>query len=243
MNNSSTRSAIAILKLYQSIILPGFILIVVIWLTTRYLLPNIDKIQALIEEQKGQEQKLTQLTGKLSTLSGANKDEELDTLKKIVAVIPEEKDAFSIFDGLDTIEKDSGVVVLNSDFRVGIVSTESAQVLVRQKAKYPSIDINFDLIGSSDQVISFLKELDEFRTRLFGTKEIAITVNSDKTMTGTFVLSAYYLPFPETLGNPDSPLPQVSARQQEIKTKIAEVSVPKGPEDNDAIIGKPNLFQ
>ncbi len=240
MNKTSLLNTIQDYKLY---ILSVTICIVVIILTSLFLIPNIQKIQDVIVKQKDSEDTRKRLEVKNNTLSSISKDEELELLKKLIFVLPEEKDVFSIFSGLDTLEKSSGLLVTNSGFKIGVVSTGSAQIQnVDPKIKYQSIDITYEVFGSKPQILGLLQALTSFKTRLFTAKNLNVAYQDQDHVSASFVLSAYYLPFPAQLGSAGSALPISSPSYDRLKAKVmanaslVEEDVPIGTQ------GKQNLF-
>lgn len=232
------------IRIYQSYIIALVIFFILIWLGRSFLVPNSTKIQQILAEQKELTNKKEMLEKKLAILSAIDKEQELEVLKKITFVLSEEKDVFSIFNGLDTQEKDAGIVVTQSDFTVGVVSTSSAsQKSVVQKTAYESIDISFNVLASKDTLLTFLKNLRNFKTRLFTVKDMKITILPNSQLEASFILSAFYMPFPPNLGEVDSPLAELTPQQVGIKENIASNTIL--PSDIEPAVekGKSNLFQ
>ncbi len=233
------------LRNYQSYIISFIILVVVGWMTTNFLLPNIDKIKQSLEERKGQDRKISALLSKLSALSKVDKSGDLSALRQITSVLPEEKDAFSIFTGLDTLEKDSSVFITHSDFRIGVVSTEAALLrsVANGKFGYQPIDIIFEVVGTPDQIIALLHNLVSFKTRLFTARNISVNLVDPAHITADFTLTTYYQPFPAQLGSAERPLPLSSEKQNMIKAQIVQnAPLPETQEELNIIHGKTNLF-
>ncbi|MBI4067437.1 hypothetical protein HY407_03565 [Candidatus Gottesmanbacteria bacterium] len=238
-------SLIVSIKNYQGFIITALIAITMVWLVNSYLIPNIQKTQQTLATQKDLDSREKMLSTKLEVLESINKDVELEALKKIIAVLPEEKDAFSIFNGLDTQEKDAAVVVTQSDFRVGIVSTDSASInkeLLSNK-KYQGIDIKFTILGDREQLLTLLANLQNFKTRLFAVKDMTVKLGDGTAVEASFTLTTYYQPFPNDLGQVDSILPQLTAKQVEIKDQIVQMAILPSTTDESIPTGKTNLFQ
>lgn len=229
---------------YQSYILSSGILVILVWLVSAFLLPNIHAVQATLEERKTEDQKIATLTKKINALNIFDKVSELDLLQKVNTVLPEEKDAFSIFTGLDKLEKDSSVFITHSDFRIGVVSTGAAQLAAQTSSKFghQSIDISFAIVGQKENVIAFLRNIINFKTRLFTAKNISISYDDPDHLSASFTLSTYYLPLPKQLGGADKPLLVESAKQQDIEKTIAQNAVVVNETDQNIIHGKSNLF-
>lgn len=242
LNNTS--SLLPLFRKYRSFFISIGIFVLTVFLTFQFLLPNIQKIQEIVVSAQQQEQKLDQLRSKVTVLDSTNKTEELETLKKIIAVLPEEKDVFTIFSGIDTLEKETGVVITRSDFRVGVVSTGSARTSLIQRGEDNklNVDIQFEAIGNEESILKLFELLGTVNTRLFTAKDVSIDYTNPDQITVGFILSAYFLPFPAQLGNVDSPLPVLSKDQQSLREVIAREALPAAQEVPDVPTGKTDLF-
>lgn len=244
MIKGSLKDIIKPLKNFSNLVISGVIVIVIFILTTNFLIPNIDNIKTVLEDQKTADKKISVLQQKFNILSDLNKDEELNNLKKITTILPEEKDVFSIFGGLDDLQTNSNVVITNSNFRIGVVSTGSAAIKINPppKTKYLPIDINLEILGNSDQIISFLRNLTSFKTRLFTAKNVDISSAGKDHYSAAFVLSTYYQPFPAQLGEIDTPLPVLNPEETKIKSLILQNAQLPSEEGVSLPSGKTNLF-
>lgn len=229
------------IKKNQSLIISGTIVVVVVILTVMFLIPNLQKIQEMANSSVTYEQTLNNLQEKVAILDGVQKEEELEKLKKIVTVLPEEKDVFTIFAGIDTLERESGVIITKSDFKVGVVSTESA-VVQSSKEDNLFVEINFDAFGSKDSVKKLFDVLHSVKTRLFTAKDVKIGYLTPDSLSISFTLLAYYLPFPAKLGNVDSPISPLSKKMVSLKDEIIREAMPVSLEVPDVPKGKTNLF-
>src|SRR3989338_8595245 len=135
---------------YKGAFMSLLVMVVVILLIVGFLTPNINSIQESMANMNAQGEKIIDLKKKATFLSQTNKAKEAENLKKITTVLPEEKDVFTIFTGIDGLQNESGVLVTESDFKVGVISTESAVQAAgaSKKKKDMAVDIKFEAVGS-----------------------------------------------------------------------------------------------
>lgn len=242
VNNSA--EFLPIIRRNQGVFIACVIFIVIAFLTFQFLIPNIQKIQEVIVTSQDQEKKLTDLRNKVTVLESINKTEEAGILKKIIAVLPEEKDVFSIFAGIDGLESDSGVVITKSDFRVGVISTESAKMARSATGENESLRvlIQFEAVGTRESMRKLFDILGTVKTRLFTASEVHVGYAGQDQMTVNFVLSAYYSPFPASLGSVQGSLPEFSKELMTLKTLIAKESLPVSEVMPSMERGKEDLF-
>ena len=232
------------LREYQSFFISSVIAVVLFWLFQNYLIPNGTKIGEMLTMQNDLIAKEKILTKKLEDLGGLDEVEELLLLRKVNAVIPQEKDIFSIFSGLDTQQADAGVVVTQSDFTAGVVSTGSAAIVPAADNKpYKSLDVSFAAIANKENFLTLLNNLESFKTRLFIPHDVKISFVSPDTLDTSFILTTYYLPFPPQLGTLETPLPQLSGQLARIKDKINQNATAISDAEPIFEKGKSNLFQ
>lgn len=238
---SNTSDLLPFIKKNQSLIISGIIIVVVFILTVVFLIPNIQKIQEVTISSETKEQTLNNLRAKVTILDSIQKEEELFTLKKIIAILPEEKDVFTIFTGIDTLERESGVVITKSDLKVGVISTESA--LTRSsKEDNLSVEINFEALGSKESILRLFDVLQSMKTRLFTARRVKIEYLSPDSLSVSFTILAYYSPFPAKLGSVDSQIVPLSEKMVSLKDAIMREAMPVSEEVPDVPKGKTDLF-
>ncbi len=232
------------LKEYQSFFIASLIFVVLVYLLSNFLLPNGVKIIQMLSEQNQLSDKEKMLSKKLEELSNIDEVEELVTLRKINIIIPEEKDIFSIFSGLDTQGADSGVVIEQSDFTAGVVSSGSANRQTSADNKpYKGVDVTLTTLSNKESFLKLLSNLSNFKTRFFTAHNFTIKFSSLDGLEASFILTTYYSPFPNILGTLETALPQLSGRLARIKEKIEQNALLPVDAEPEFEKGKTNLFQ
>ena len=231
------------LRDYQSFFISSLIAVILIWLGQNYLIPNVGKINEMLSSQNELAEKEKLLNKKLDILTNLDEAQELILLRKINGVIPEDKDIFSVFWGLDKQQADAGVVITQSDFTAGVVSTGSASHPVVDNKAYKSLDISFAALSNKSNLLTLLSNLESFKTRLFMPHDIKVSFSSADALEASFVLTTYYLPFPSQLGNTDAPLPELPGVLARIKDKINQNAALPSESEPTFDKGKSNLFE
>lgn len=237
---------ISYLQKYEILVASSAVLILVIILTFKMLLPNLNHANQIYAQGQDLKKKVELLAQKDSSLSSLNYQFYKDVFLKSSQILPENKDYVSLIGTFDLLEKQSGVTIVRTDFQLGAVSTSSGTLLRVPGTQAYMIPISVEVMGNLEGLRKFMDLISDYNGRLMTFDEV--TVNSKQSGVLDIVLSgrAFFYILPGTLGSVDSPLPKLEKSQDAILQKINLLSLPQDVSTSDLdknSIGKNNLFQ
>lgn len=232
------------IRRYEVIIASGAVLLVVIFLTLNMLIPNLNRANQIYVQGQTLKKKLEQLILKERALSSYDYDYYKDIFLKTGQILPENKDYVSLINTFDKLERKSGASITRTDFQLGVVSTSSANLIKVPGTSAFAIPIKVSVLGDLTAIEKFLGLISDYRGRLMVFDNVSVNSKND-TLEAGFSGQAFYYILPATLPPIDSPLPALSAAEQEILEKIILLDLPKETfeELDKGAIGKKNLFQ
>lgn len=236
---------LALIKKYEIILISGIIIGVVLILSFLFLKPNFEKANSINKEQVVLKSRLEKLTSKDNQLSNLDYVFYRDSFPKINEVLPESKEYASLFSTFDNMEKNLGVTLTKTDFQLGVVSTNSSQLVRDVGSSAYVVPMTIEVIGDLASIKKFINSLSDYTGRFMTIESLTWELNS----LGYYVVSlngkTYYYPFPTTLGNIDAPLPKISTNQDKIFNAISKIKiiVDDNSSSNVSNLGKKDLFQ
>ncbi len=236
---------LVLIKKYEIILIAGIIIGLVLIFSLLFLKPNFDKANNIYKEQLILKARLEKLTNKDNQLSNLDYVFYRDNFPKISQILPEGKEYVSLFSTFDNLEKNLGVTLTRTDFQLGVVSTNSSQLVRDVGSSAYVVPLTIEVIGNLASIQKFINSLSDYSGR-FMTIE---SMNWELNAIGQYVVSlngkAYYYPLPTTLGSVDTPLPQISNNQDKIFTSISKIKIVVDDSSTSDVssLGKKDLFQ
>lgn len=233
------------IKKYEIILISGIIIGVVLMLSFLFLKQNFDKASNINKEQLILKSKLEKLTKKDNQLSSLDDRLYRDSFPKIGQVLPDSKEYVSLFSTFDNLEKNLGVTITRTDFQLGVVSTNSSQLVRDTGSSAYVVPMTIEVIGDLASIQKFISSLSDYSGRFMTIESLAWEINNGGNYIVTVGGKAYYYPLPITLGSIDAPLPKISANQDKIFNAISRIKIIA--DDNSSLnvpnLGKKDLFQ
>ena len=204
MKPQSLKLTLARLK---EIFIPLMVLIVIVFLTSKFLYPKIIQITKLYQQLKKNEAQVENLEKKANLLENQKNDNLLTSFEKLKQILPEEKDVAGLLVSLESLKKDSNISFERFDLKPGLLATESAEALsLQQEFKF-----QITLLGTYENLINFLTKL-ENTAPIVSIEQTQIAFQSGKEDVKTNLqLKAYYFPLKEEQLKIESPLPALSS--------------------------------
>lgn len=168
----------------------------------------------LINNQKLQKQMLSQsafLETKAATLEKLDQSDLSKKVSYALVSYPTEPDYSNILGLLQQIANKNG-------FSVTTLSISNSNNVIGGVQKY---NVKLEAIGGKDLLPRLITSI-ESSTRIMKVKDIAVSPGKDiNSITLSMEVEVLYSAIPTSLGGPDSPLPQLSDKDQQLLTTLA----------------------
>lgn len=191
---------------YKKLTVPLFVIFISLILFVKFIIPQIQNLAILKEENKNALNKLNIMNNNLNILSSLN-DLELDkNLRIVTSALPSNKDFNGILNALSFASSKTNAALGNFSLKVGDLSESKAT-----KSKYLFMEISLNI--SSD-----IKTVNNFINALNSTLPISSATSVDlgnKTSSATIVF--YYNPLPPIIYSDDLPFSVFSKKDDLIK--------------------------
>ncbi|MCL4339319.1 hypothetical protein M1271_06540 [Patescibacteria group bacterium] len=236
---------IPLLKKYEIIIASSIVIFVVVVMTFLLLIPNFDRAQNIYAQQQDLKRNRDVLQKKVNSLASIDAQYYKNNFAKIDQVLPTEKDYVSLFYTFDTLEQKTNVSLLKTDFQLGVISTNSAQLTRVPGSSAYVLPVGIQVLGSLSSIQNFIKALGDFSGRYITVDSFQIETKGGDAFIATLVGKAYFYPLPATLGSVDTPLPNMNSDEEKILNTIAKIQQTSSEEYSlpSSAVGKKNLFQ
>lgn len=238
------KEVFSFIKKYETVISSVAIILFVIFLSIQLLMPNIQKINEILNQREELKQKLSKLQKKEKILSSLDQQYYKENFPKLSLSLPETKDFVLLFTTFDQLQTKTGVSILRTDFQLGTLSTNSATFKLGKTMDIYKIPLNLKIAGGIDQIIQFLDSLSDFSGRLITLDSIRLEINDDGNIIAMLDGNAYFYPLPSAIGSIDSPLPEMSQSQADIMGLVSRISlvIPQEAKAENIPVGVQNLF-
>lgn len=234
---------LTILKKYELLIASGTVIVFVVLLSALFLFPNFAKAQEIFSKKAQLATKLSQLTAKEKMLASLDQEFYNKTFPKIAQVFPQSRDYLSLFSRFDTLQERTGVSIVRTDFQLGIVSTNSAQIAQGGGNAIP-VAMSFEVLGAPTQIQKFLESLRDLTGRFISVEDIQVTFRENEALQATFNGYAYFYVLPGTIGRIDAPIPVLDKEREALLTTIAKNQLAISEEGIETgSVGKKDLFK
>ncbi len=236
---------IALIKKYEILIISGGIIIIIILLGFAFLKPNFDQANKIYKEQEILKSRFNKLKNKNEQLSSVDYVFFKDSFPKISQVLPENKEYASLFSTFDTLEKNIGITLTGTDFQLGVVSTNSSQLIRDIGSSAYNVPLTINIVGELSGIQKFIRSISDYTGRFMTADSITWETDEEGNYMATLNGKAYFYPLPTTLGMIDSPLPQFTSSQDKILTAISKLKIVSDQDASNEVIdvGKKDLFQ
>jgi|Napbiome12C3dose_1001474.scaffolds.fasta_scaffold00001_170 hypothetical protein len=184
-----------------------FIILFVIYPQVIKLIDNQGAIDQLLNKSRS-------LESKVSALESYDSSDLSQKLEFALATLPGEKDFGGV---LGLLQK----LTIESDFSISAISFGNTAGKI---GSADSFEVKLDLKGSRMMLKDLLANL-ESSPRLVRIKSIDISSNqASLALDVSLAVEVLYSPLPKDFGGPDSPVPQLSQKDEELITRIMEGS-------------------
>lgn len=234
------------LKGYEISIASALVILSVLFLVFNMLIPNINRANQIYSQGQNFKKKLDILTHKNNILTSLDNQLYTDTFLKLNQVLPQTKDYVSLINTFDTLEKQSGVKVIRSDFKLGVISTDSARLVLEPGTSAYPVPLSLEVLGNLEAIKKLQEKNANFTGRYMVFTDMSVDFKPNGVLDVTFTGQAFFYPLPTTLGFIDSPLPVMDKLQEDLLIKISNLNLPSLSVSADLdknSIGKMNLFE
>jgi Tfp pilus assembly protein PilO len=198
------------LKEYSSLLPPFIAIVVLLFLLTRFLLPQILVVKnemASIDENK---KIVAQLEEKLEILSEYELEELVEFVKKANILIPVNEDLSSLILYLKSIEQETSVSVDSFDVKPG------KEVL-----------FTLELSGEKEQILEFLSNLGKTDRRIITLKSISSKKDKEKKVfTVKITANAAYQSYIKEIGKVEDKIEKLTSEQRKLVERIKSLEIP-----------------
>ena len=180
------------IKKYEFLLTGAVVFIFVLFLTIKLMIPNIIKAGEIHNEKIALEKKLENLERKNKLLMSSDDKLLKENFVKLNYVIPESKDYSLLFTTLDTLQERLGISITRTDFELGSVSTTSALIAKNNLNGSFVIPITLEVIGTTEQLQSFLSHLSDLSGRLISLEGVKILLINPGLVKATLTGKTYF---------------------------------------------------
>ena len=176
------------------------------------------------------------LETKAQTLQGYDEEDLSSVVNSILNAYPADKDYANVLFNLQAIAAKSGFVITTFALSESESSTKVAQ----------SYSLGLNVSGPRVLFSSFLDEI-ENSSRIMRVDGLELSTTIDpSTIDASLSIVALYSPAPSSYGAVDSPVPELSSKDQEIIAKLSANSFTQASSGQDEVVvptGKSNPFE
>lgn len=234
---------LSILKKYETIAASLVVVAITLLLSYFLLLPNFMQSRQIISQQKKLNARLSLIEQKDKALSALNETYYKENFAKMNLILPSSKDYISLFDRLDELQLKTGVVIMSTNFQLGVISTGSATISKVAGMQSSMIPLTFEAVGDISSIKNFIDSLKEISGRFISLDSVSWTFKENM-VRANFNARAYYYPLSQTIGSIDSPIPKMSKNNDSLLQKISQLPavVPVSESFSSINVGKKDLF-
>ena len=200
------------LKAYKYYFLPAIIFLAILFTGLVFLRPNMVKVVQIQQRIAGERNILVQLTGKLSQLEALDESNLISKTEMLLKIVPPEKDVPAILASLKNLSSISNLDLKSVQLDPGDLTTD-----------YPIL-VSLKLEGEAEGLKKFLEKI-ELISPLMRPKTITTIYQEGNVSEMSLVLETFFLQFPETLGEIDSPLPEISSEEEKAYQRVSSFEV------------------
>lgn len=223
-------------KFYQKYKLLIFPLVVALSCLILIIFVLIPQIGVFLKNSRSQQEFSARsqfLDAKVAALENLNEPELLNRVSYVLASLPREKDFASTIALLQKITAESGYVIASLTFGTGEGKGAGGQ----------SFGVRMEVVGPKTLLGSLLSSI-EVSSRLMKISSMEISSGKEvDIVTVNLALEALFAPMPATLGSIDTPLPEISAGEEELLSKLSSTAASQPQPLSATQIGKTDPFE
>jgi Tfp pilus assembly protein PilO len=233
-----------IIKRYEIILISSIVIFTLLILTFTIALPNYLKSQEIYTNSKALEKQLSILKEKDKILSSIDETTYKENLNKLTKIITQTQDYISLFSRLDNLQANSGVIILKSDFELGVIATSTAMKKSIPEGVLAELPLSVHIQGTNDSILTFFQDINNFSGRLFAINDISWNKPLDSEGYNVVLnMNAYYYQLPTINLNMSASLPKLTQEEELILSKIKEnIQLNQAEIEENINSGKKNLF-
>lgn len=173
------------------------------------------------------------LDSKVVALENLNEPELLSRVSYVLTSLPREKDFAETIALLQKIAGDHGYVIASLTFGAGEGKAGGGQ----------SFGVRMEVVGSEALLGSLLSNI-EGSPRLLRVASMEVSSGKEVDIVSVnLALEALFAPMPAALGSIDTPLPEISAGEEQLLSKLSSTVLPQPPPLSPTQIGKTDPFE
>lgn len=213
-----------IIRLYQSFIISGVIILFCLIALIIGIIPGFKKILSMVGGLYEQTKTVQLWQEKINILNALDTQLLNSYATAAISAVPADKSLGTIFSTIDGLTIQEGVEVTGISLSsIGSVATEAAQKLSAEEQKIGVNIVPFSIIvvGPIEQVRNVVEKAVKIR-RLFRIRNFDLSFDNKSGMTkSTIQMDAYYVPLPKSLGKISDSLKPLSDDEIQIIDKIS----------------------
>lgn len=213
-----------IIRLYQSFIISGAIVLFCLIAIGVGIIPGFQKIYRMVTAMYAQTKTVQLLQEKINILNALDTQSLESYAAAAISAVPADKSLGTIFSTIDGLTSQEGVAVGGISLSsIGSVATEAAQKLSKEEQQIGVNIVPFSIvvIGPIEQVRNVVEKAVKIR-RLFRIRNFDLSFDNKSGATkSTIQMDAYYVPFPKNLGKVTDSLKPLSEDEVQIINKIS----------------------
>jgi len=213
-----------IIRLYQSFIISGVIILFCLIALFVGIIPGSQKIVSMGKAVYEQTKTIQSLEEKINILNTLDEELLQSYVTSAITAVPADKSLGTIFSTIDGLTAQEGVAVEGVSLSsIGSIATESAQKLSTEEQKIGVNIVPFSIVvvGPIEQVRNVVDKAVKIR-RLFRIRNFDLSFdNKSGTTRSTIQMDAYYVPFSKSLGKIRDALKPLSDEEIQIMSKIS----------------------
>lgn len=214
------------LRLYQSLVVSGVIILFCSIALIVGLIPGVKKSIALFQETQSLRSVIKVLQEKERILEGLDVTELATYARSAITAVPADKSLGSLFSTIDALTAREGVVVTAISLgSVGSIATESAKKLSVEEQKIGVNIIPFTIIvdGPMNQVRNVVDSAVKIR-RFFRVRNFSLSFDLKTGRTNsTLAMEAYYIPDPQFMGKVTDPLTGLTEEEMGVLDAVSQI--------------------
>lgn len=224
------------------LIVPFLTALTLFLLTMVFLSPRLKELGGLKKNNAAYRKTLNLLTSKTALLEGTDEDELRYRVETTITALPVEKDLpmASIF--IKSLAKETGLNIKKMEIESSGTSTASAKGAI-----LPSFNIKITAETEADKIVPFFERA-QTALPIISLDKVSLTSKGLTTFEISLVINNFYLDYPEKIGSPETPLPQISSQEESTYQLISEKFKPLvglevvSEAERTGPMGKPNPF-
>ncbi len=213
-----------IIRLYQSFIISGVIILFCLLAFFIGMLPGYKKILGMIKSLYEQTKTVQLLQEKINILNALDEAQLESYATAAISAVPADKSLGTIFSTIDGLTSQEGVAVSGISLSsIGSIATEAANKLSAEEQKIGVNIVPFSIVvaGPIEQVRNVVEKAVKIR-RLFRIRNFDLSFdNKSGTTKSTIQMDAYYIPVAKSMGKISDVLKPLSDDEIQVISKIS----------------------